>query len=265
MKSAALLFSMLAVTVGCGSSKGARGNGAEGGPEFAVAKRPRRPAAADPGASMNLDNEIGVLDTDDVEATLQEHFDDVRGCYGRAGKAQRYAGGRVLLRFLVNGDGSAQDVWVLESTLGNYDVERCLVEVGRRIKFHAPSGSKATTFEYPVEFRSTKQLEVLDVDGPKVDHEVAALLPQLAACGQLAAEGVNAIVYVEPNGFPGSVGLATAAALDEDVGDCMVQTIRGRRMSMAVPGLVVRANFSIPSGIATADASHHTLAHHRHR
>jgi TonB family protein len=255
---------MLAVSVGCGSSKGARKDG-EGGPEFAVAKRKPREPAPDPGASMNLDNEIGVLDTDDVEATLQEHFDDVRSCYGRAGKAQRYAGGKVLLRFLVNGDGTAQDVWVLESTLGNYDVERCLVEVGRKIKFHAPSGSKATTFEYPVEFRSTKQLEVLDVDGPKVDHEIAALLPQLAACGQLAAEGANAIVYVEPNGFPGSVGLATAAALDEDVGDCMVQTIRGRRMSMAVPGLVVRANFSIPSGIATADASHHTLAHHHRR
>jgi TonB family protein len=252
---------MLALGIGCGSDKGARG----GGPEYALGHRSPPPKPVDPGASMNLDNEIGVLDTDDVEATLQEHFDDVRGCYARAGKAQRYAGGRVLLRFLVNGNGTAQDVWVLESTLGNYDVERCLVEVGRKIRFHAPSGNKATTFEYPVEFRSTKQLEVLDVDGPKVDRDIAALLPQLAACGQLAAEGVNAIVYVEPNGFPGSVGLATSAALDEDVGDCMVQTIRGRRMSVGVPGLVVRANFSIPSGIATAEASHRLLAHHHRR
>jgi TonB family protein len=257
---------MLALEVGCGSDKGARGDGTEGGPEYALAHRQPKPKkAVDPGASMNLDNEIGVLDTDDVEATLQEHFDDVRSCYGRAGKAQRYAGGRVLLRFLVSGNGTAQDVWVLESTLGNYDVERCLVEVGRKIRFHAPSGNKATTFEYPVEFRSTKQVEVLDVDGPKLDRDVAALLPQLAACGQLASEGVSAIIYVEPNGFPGSVGLATAAALDEDVGDCVVQTIRGWKMSVAVSGLVVRANFSIPSTIATAEASRRTLAHHRRR
>jgi len=266
MKSAALLSLMLVLGLGCGSNKGARGGGAEGGPEFALAHKAQRPQkAADPGASMNLDNEIGVLDTDDVEATLQEHFDDVRSCYGRAGKAQRYAGGRVLLRFLVNGNGTAQDVWVLESTLGNYDVERCLVEVGRKIRFHAPSGNKATTFEYPVEFRSTKQLEVLDVDGPKVEHDIATLLPQLAACGQLAPAGANAIIYVEPSGFPGSVGIATPAALDEDVGDCMVQTIRGWKMSVGVPGLVVRANFSIPSSIATAEASRRTLAHHRRR
>jgi TonB family protein len=266
MKSAALLFSMLALELGCGSNQGARGGGAEGGPEYGLAHRQaRRAKAVDPGASMNLDNEIGVLDTDDVEATLQEHFGDVRGCYGRAGKAQRYASGRVLLRFLVSGNGTAQDVWVLESTLGNYDVERCLVEVGRKIRFHAPSGNKATTFEYPVEFRSTKQVEVLDVDNPKLEHDIATLLPQLSGCGQLAPEGVSAMIYIEPNGSPGSVGLATAAALDEDVGDCMVQTIRGWKISVGVPGLVVRANFSIPSTIATAEASHRTLAHHRRR
>jgi TonB family protein len=261
MKSATLFSLSLAfISIGCGSDKSARKD-APGGPEFAMAhKAPPKPV--DPGASMTLDNEIGVMDTDDVEATIQEHFDDVRDCYGRAGKAQRYAGGKVLLRFLVAGDGAAQDVWVLESTLGNYDVERCLVEVGRKIRFHAPNGNKATTFEYPVEFRSQSGMEILDVDGPKVERDVAALMPQLAACGKVAAEEVNAMVYVESNGVPGSVGLATAAAIDEDAGDCVVQTIRGWRMSVGLPGHVVRANFSIPASFATAEASRRTLAHH---
>jgi TonB family protein len=214
---------------------------------------------------MNVDSEFGVLETEDVQATLQEHFDDIRGCYGRAGKAQRYAEGRVLLRFMVKGDGSSEDVLVIESTLGNYDVERCLVEVGRRIAFHAPQGHKPTTFEYPVEFRSTNQIAVLDADGLKIEHDLSALLPQLAVCGQLAPEAVSAIVYIEPNGYPGSVGLATGAALDEDVGDCMVQTIRRWRMSAVAPGRVARASFNIPPVIATADASHRPTAHRRRR
>jgi len=152
-KSAVLFVSAFAVLgIGCGGDKAARKD-AEGGPEYAMARRKAAPKPVDPGASMTLDNEIGVMDTDDVEATLQEHFEDVRNCYERAGKAQRYAGGKVLLRFMVAGDGTAQDVWVLESSLGNYDVERCLVDVGRKIHFHAPHGNKATTFEYPVEFR----------------------------------------------------------------------------------------------------------------
>jgi TonB family protein len=216
---------------------------------------------------MTVDNELGVLDTEDVEATMKDHFDDIRGCYRRAGKAQRYAGGRVMLRFLVGGDGAPQDVLVIESTLGNYDVERCLVEAGRRIAFHAPSGHKPTTFEYPVEFRSTNQVAVLDVDGMKMERDLSVLLPRLAACGQLAAMDANAIVYIEPNGFPGSVGLAASTTLDEDVADCMVQTIRGWKMSSTLPGHVMRAAFNIPPVIATADAtpSRRAAGHRRRR
>jgi TonB family protein len=259
MKFARLVLLLVALGPACGGDKAARRG--EGGPEFAMRRKTPPPRPADPYASMSLSSEVGVVDSADVEATIQEHFDEVRACYPRAGKAQKYAGGKVLLRFLIAGDGTAQDVWVLESSLGNYDVERCLVEVGRKIRFPAPIGNKPTTFEYPIEFRSATGMTVLDIDGPKVEHDVAMLLPQLAACGRVADEDVNAIVYVESNGSPGSVGLATAAALDEDAGDCVVQTIRGWRMSIARPGLVVRTNFMIPPTLASAEPTHRT--HHR--
>lgn len=262
MKFARLALLLTLLSPACGGDKAARRG--QGGPELAMhRKKPAAHKSDDPYKNMTVDNEVGVMDTDDVESTISEHFDDVRSCYARAGKAQKYASGKVLLRFLVDGEGAAQDVLVLESTLGNYDVERCLVEVGRRIHFHAPGGNKPTTFEYPVEFRSSSGVEVLDIDGPKVEHDLASLMPQLAACGRVADGQVNAIVYVEPNGVPGSVGLATDAAVDEDAGDCVVQTIRAFRMSIGLPGHVVRTNLRIPPTIATAEATSHRL-HHRH-
>jgi TonB family protein len=238
--------------LGCGSDKTSK---RETESAATLARPERHSGIAEARPSMSVDNELGVLETADVEATMQGHFDDIRSCYRRAGKAQRYAEGRVMLRFLVAGNGAAQDVWVTESTLGNYDVERCLVEVGRRITFRAPEGRKATTFDYPVQFRSTNQVAVLPVDGLKLEQDVATFLPQLAACGRLASETVSAIVYIEPNGFPGSVGLAVEAALDEDVADCMVQTIRGWKMSAKLPDHVMRATFAIPPVIATAEAT----------
>jgi len=45
---------------------------------------------------------------------------------------------------------------VVATDLGNNQLEQCLVDVGRRIKFPPPLGNKATTFEYPVEFRSRR-------------------------------------------------------------------------------------------------------------
>jgi len=255
MKSAALLL-VIGVAAGCGSDKPAR-RGDEGGPEFAVRQK-RAKKAARPGdgpAEMKVDNELGVLDTQAVEETLEGHFEEVRGCYTRAGKAQRYAGGKVLLRFLIEGDGHAKDVLVVESSLGNYEVERCLVEVGRRMVFDAPNGAKATTFDYPVEFRSTNQVAVLDIDGLKIERDVAAFLPQLASCGPVAEGDAVAIMYIEPNGLPGSVGLAAGSTLDEDAGDCVVQTVRRWRMSASLPGRVLRATFGIPPVIASASAS----------
>ena len=226
------------------------------------------PRPIDPYAAMSLSSEVGVVDSADVEATIQDHFDEVRGCYARAGKAQKYAGGKVLLRFLIAGDGAAQDVWVLESSLGNYDVERCLVEVGRRMVFDAPIGNKATTFDYPVEFRSTNQLAVLDIDGMKIDHDVASFRPQLSACGQLAKDGAIAIMYIEPNGVPGSVGLAATTEIDEDVGECIVKTIRRWRMSATLPGHALRATFNIPPVTVSAAerrAASSVAAHRTHR
>jgi len=259
MKLVCLVLLLVALGPSCGGDKGARRG--EGGPQFAMRRKTPPPRPVDPYASMTVTNEVGVVDSADVEATIQDHFDEVRGCYARAGKAQKYAGGKVLLRFLIGGDGATQDVLVLESSLGNYDVERCLVEVGRRIHFNAPVGNKATTFEYPIEFRSTTGAEILDIDGPRVNHDVAMLLPQLAACGRIADSDVNAIVYIEPSGLAGSVGLAGTAALDEDAGDCVVQTIRSWRMSIALPGRVVRTTFPIPPAVATAEPFHRP--HHR--
>ena len=266
-KSVALFVSAFAfLGIGCGGDKAARKN-AEGGPEFALAHR-KAPKPVDPGAWMTLDNEIGVMDTDDVEATLQDHFDDVRACYTRAGKAQRYAGGKVLLRFMVAGDGASQDVWVLESTLGD-SVERCLVEVGRKIRFHAPHGNKATTFEYSVEFRSESGMEILEIGMvTKVNRDLATLMPQLAACGQIASEQVNAMIYIESNGVLGSVGLATAAAGDRR----RRRRLRGPSPSAAgacrwaFPAMSCARNFGFPPTVATAEASpHRTLTHHRRR
>jgi len=205
--------------------------------------------------AMHIDNEMGVLDTEEVEATLQGHFEDVRNCYERAGKAQEYAGGRVLMRFLVAGDGSVSDVWVIESSLGNYPVERCLVGVGRGVVFKAPSGRKSTTFDYPVEFRSTREVAVLEIDGLKLEHDLETFLPQLASCGSLARQPTTAMMYIEPSGFPGSVGLAVEGALDEESGDCMVRAMRGWKMSAALPDHVLRATFQIPTIIASASAS----------
>jgi len=204
---------------------------------------------------VKLDSELGVVESEDVEEALQARMSEIRGCYARAGDAQRYAEGRVVLRFLVTPQGRTRDVWVVDSSLGSYDVERCLVAIGRQIRFPAPGGRDGTTFDYPIAFRSTEQVPVLDIDGLKVEQDLTAALPTLGACGQLAASPVSAILYIEPDGAPGSVGLSVPAALDEKVAECMVESIKKWRMSAKLPAHVMRTTFTIPPVIATAEVT----------
>jgi TonB family protein len=244
---------------GCASDDGARRSSEHAPSGIRAADDAERPPGAakrraDDPSGMHLETELGVLETADVEETLQGRLDDVRGCYRRAGKAQDYAGGRVLLRFLVAGDGHVDDVWVVESTLGNYSVERCVVDIGRHVVFGAPTGNRATTFEYPIEFRSTNETAVLDIDGLKVEHDLGSFLPQLASCGPVAKQSVAAVMYIEPTGFPGSVGLAASTTLDEPAADCVVQAIRRWKMSAVLPGHVLRVSFNIPTVMAQAEA-----------
>jgi TonB family protein len=241
---------MVVGLLGCGHEAGTKR--AQKKPSTRTAKA-SKPQPDVPPPEMAMQNELGVVQGIDVEEVIEGHFDEVRSCYQRAGKAQKYAGGKVTLRFVISGSGQAEDVLVVASDLGNYGVERCLVDVGRRLKFKAPEGNKATTFDYPVEFRSTHEMAVMDLDGPKIEHDISGLLPRLAACGRLAADDVTAIMYIEPSGFPGSVGLAAATNFDESVAGCIIHMIQHSRMSTVLPNRVLRCNFNIPAAVASAE------------
>jgi hypothetical protein len=107
----------------------------------------------DDGASpeMTVEGEEGTLNQADVEGAIQEHVGEIRQCYGLGKKSALRAGGRVLLRFFVDGKGEVYDVGILESTIGNHAVERCIADIGLGVKLERPAGGKPTTFDYPVD------------------------------------------------------------------------------------------------------------------
>ena len=162
MKHAALLTLLASASfvLGCASS----GQGSASG--TMVADKPSRHhhvkaketsfESSSGAGQVGMDNETGVYETSDIEETMSGHMDEVRVCLRKAGHSHRSSVGKVTLQFHVDGQGSTTDVLVVATDLGNNQLEQCLVDVGRRIKFPPPLGNKATTFEYPVEFRSKR-------------------------------------------------------------------------------------------------------------
>jgi TonB family protein len=153
-----MLMLTCVVAVGCASSEAARR-------EQERQARDERPSNIqqatyeDDEASpqMTVQGEEGTLNNADVESALHDHVGEIRDCY-RASRKGPKAEGRVVVRFFVDGKGEVDDVSIVESTIGNHAVERCIADIAVGVVFERPAGHKPMTFDYPFEFRSAREL-----------------------------------------------------------------------------------------------------------
>ena len=126
-------------------------------PRLADKSRSRQKTSARAGVAgddqgMDMQMSIGVLDERAVDRAMEPHVPAMVDCFERAGDARRYLSGQVVLRFVVEASGSVSDIHVIKNELGNYPVERCLIDAGRRIVFPPPEGKRKTDFEYSMRF-----------------------------------------------------------------------------------------------------------------
>jgi hypothetical protein len=193
---------------------------------------------------MVLEHAKGALDQRDVDRVLDQQVQSLTPCYGQAGDAQKYASGDVKLRFFVTKTGEVSNVLVVESKVGNFEVERCLVTEGRRLKFPPPRGEHATDFEYSLRFQASGNARVVEWDDDVLARDVAQLSHQLASCGSLGPTPVRAVVYIQPGGAVASVGLACGGPMDVEASTCAVEQIRKWRLRDDRKH-IVRAGFTV--------------------
>jgi hypothetical protein len=203
---------------------------------------------------MTIERTKGALDQRDVDRVLDRQVQSLTPCYEQAGAAQKYAGGDVKLRFFVTRLGEVSNVLVTSSDVGNFEVERCLVTEGRRLKFPPPDGDRATDFEYTLRFQPSGGSRVVEWDDEALSRDVAQLSHHLASCGSLGPQPVRAVVYIQPGGAVGSVGLSCGGPIDVQASTCAVEQIRKWRLRDDRQH-IVRAGFLVSATSAPAPAA----------
>lgn len=195
------------------------------------------PATADlapePAADDELEVEglLGTLEPADAQPVVARSFGEIEACHARASGTQRYVGGRLELRFRVGDDGRVARVRVERSDLGSWPVERCILDVARRLVFPRPRGGEAELV-FPVEFPG--RAPVTRADGERAQAELAEHLAALAACsapGGLPGD-VLVTAYVGVGGAIKSVGFAAEGGdLDGSWADCALAKSLGWTLS----------------------------------
>lgn len=92
-------------------------------------------------------------DPDAIEAMITQHRAQIAHCYETELRKNPGLKGKIVVRFTVRANGRVTGAKVIQSTMGNAKVERCIVQVIRRFKFDVVGREKGNlTYEYPFIF-----------------------------------------------------------------------------------------------------------------
>lgn len=159
----------------CGGAKPATNDPSSSG------YRTRTTRAEDPDDGVSLSTSRGVLEPEQIRATVEPHSEEFSSCYISRVGDRRWLGGKVQLEWQLDGGGGVQSVHVNENDLGAWPVEKCVLAAARRLKFPPPRGG-ATDFTVPLEFSATGSAAVWDE--AKSAAALAPHLGKLAACAE---------------------------------------------------------------------------------
>ncbi|TVR02399.1 MAG: hypothetical protein EA398_08055 [Deltaproteobacteria bacterium] len=97
----------------------------------------------------------GFLTREQIERVVRRHSRGIRFCYERELQTDPSLGGRVAVNWTVGLDGRVTAQSVVENTMGNRNVESCILREVSRMRFDEPDGGMVNV-TYPFTFRSAE-------------------------------------------------------------------------------------------------------------
>ncbi|AZZ35670.1 hypothetical protein CIK05_02265 [Bdellovibrio sp. qaytius] len=98
-------------------------------------------------------SQLGI-DKDAVRNAMRTHVPQYKECYDAEIKKNKKLEGKVVLRWMINGDGQVEEEKIQTTTLNNKKVEKCLLNVLSKTTFPKPDAGAIADVSYPLLFRS---------------------------------------------------------------------------------------------------------------
>jgi hypothetical protein len=187
-----------------------------------------------------MESEIGGLNEEAMDKAFASLGLDVQRCVAGASKLD-VLGGDVKVRVRIDRKGSARWAYVSASTLGDRDVEKCILESARAKSWPLPVGGEGLAEKsYAVD--PSKAPNDLS-DERRVRADVARARAQVQKCRRGLRGQFTATAYLTPEGRVARAGMSLPNEKAEDAADCMVDALRKARFQR--PGRDAKLSFSI--------------------
>jgi hypothetical protein len=213
----ATLISTAVLAAACGGDK----------PPPKAPTPPPEQAEQHDGQQAQVSAEIGALDEDAVTRTFASSLKGLQRCLDDgAGKVQ-YLGGSVSFSIKVDQRGQLSDARLDHSTLGDYDTEKCMLDVLRSKQWPKPVGgvhglaSKSFEFDPPNDVRPPTEWT-----SDRIDKTLDELGSKISSCKGGASGSFSATMYVGTDGHALSVGVTPPDSHGEAAVDCLVGVLK---------------------------------------
>ncbi len=179
---------------------------------------------------MEMMQEVGGMNEEKVTKTFKRLQPDLINCLMTAGKGQDYLFGDVAFVVTVDQSGRAIAAHTEKSTLGNYQAERCMLDVLSGSPWPKPVGGliayarNGMGYDAPEDIRPPVVWSSSDIDETLSDADNSQALN---ACGRGGPYEMTA--YVAANGKVLSVGVAHTVENGEEKAACLVSAVEGIR------------------------------------
>lgn len=230
---ASVVVAVLASALGCGSSPPPRAG--------VVAAAPLEVEKIDSGPTY-MESEIGGLNEDAMEEAFASLQRPVLRCLEGGLSRVEGLGGHFKLSLRVDKSGSTRWVYLSESTLGDRDTEKCVLDLARTKTWPRPLGGEGLaekSFDIdaptePVSWEARRGLRALN-------H----VYGEVARCRKGIPGSFVATVYVSPDGRVVTAGVATPNERGEEAADCVTEALR--RMRFGSHGdKAAKVSFALP-------------------
>ena len=177
--------------------------------------------------------ELGSIDDRAVSNTFQDLSVQFESCQKSGLRHLAYLSGRVKFFMRVGEDGKTKWTYVEESSLGDYDTEKCMIDIIENAQWPKPIGGDATV-ERDLTFDPTDARQPADWAPDKIAASLGKHKKDLDKCVDAAPSAKFSVTaYVEPHGKEGkvaAVGVSTNNKEGQAQAKCVVDAVRSIKM-----------------------------------
>ncbi len=191
--------------------------------------------------------ELGSIDDRAVSNTFQDLSGQFEACQKSGLKRISFLSGRAKFFMRVGEDGKTKWTYIEESTLGDYDTERCMLDILEGAQWPKPIGGDATV-ERDLTFDPGEARQPADWPSDKVAASLGKHKKEIDKCLDPAPNAKFTVTaYVEPHGKEGKV-VAVGVATSSKEGGAQVKCIADTVKTMKVPspgGYAAKVEFKL--------------------